>query len=124
MLTLLREGGTPVWFTILFGAISLGVSVRYLQKMTRAQLALLVGMSLATLFSILCGVAANLSAVGHHAPEYLEGHPDVPVWAVLSLGVAEALSPAILGFTLLSLSWLIGAVGLHRAARLEAATRS
>ena len=33
---------------------------------------------------------------------------------MMSQGIAESLSPGIIGFTLLSLTWLVASVGLRR----------
>jgi hypothetical protein len=39
--------------------------------------------------------------------------------AVLSQGFAESMSPGIVGFALLSLTWLVVSVGLRRIGRLD-----
>jgi hypothetical protein len=126
MITLFHEGGFPMWFVLLFGTITLGAAIRFAIKADRRQLGFIIGLSVATLFSVLVGFVADLGAVGHN----VAGHWDkfysatdgyqgvVMAW---SQGFAESMSPGILGFTLLSLTWLIAAVGLSRSSRLQAA---
>ncbi|HEY4157151.1 MAG TPA: hypothetical protein VGM29_03605, partial [Polyangiaceae bacterium] len=65
--------------------------------------------------TILTSICADFAAVGHHAPEFLHAHPQMPLGEVLLQGVAESMSPGILGFTMLSLAALITTLGLYRA---------
>jgi hypothetical protein len=118
MLTLIEWGGFPIWFVLLFGFISLGAAGFFVFRPDRRQLGLVIGMSLATFFSILNGIVADLATVGHSAnvgwDKYVAegGLPIIP--RMVSQGFAESLSPGIIGFTLLSLTWLVAAVGLRR----------
>ena len=50
-------------------------------------------------------------------PGYLERHPGLALSAALLQGGAEAMSPAILGFTVLSLTALVIALGFQREPR-------
>lgn len=119
MLTLLHEGGWPIWFTLLFGLGALAAAARFARSSERRHLGLTIGLSLATLFSTLNGVAADLAAVGHHLnarwPHFYTvdgGYQGVVMG--LAQGFAESMSPAILGFTLLALTWLVATVGLAK----------
>jgi hypothetical protein len=116
MWTLIREGGYPMWFVIAFGLASLVGAARFVRSADRRQLGFVVGMSVATLFSILNGIAADLAAVGHNVPKFFED-TKTPLAFVYGQGFAEAMSPGVMGFTLLSLTWLVAAVGLGRAAQ-------
>lgn len=64
--TLIREGGWPIWFTLLFGLITLGGAARFALSARRKHLGFVVGMAAATFFSTLNGMVADLAAVGHH----------------------------------------------------------
>jgi hypothetical protein len=118
MMDLIREGGYPMWFVLAFGVLSLAGAARFVRSADRRHLGFVIGMSVATLFSILNGFVADLAAVGHsvgvayHEYSQLEGG----VVRILTKGFAESMSPGIMGFTLLSLTWLVAAVGLQRAA--------
>jgi hypothetical protein len=123
MMTLIREGGWPMWFTLAFGLISLGAGARFAHLGQRRQLGFLIGMSLATLFSVLNGIAADLSAVGHSIGQGYPHDERNLVERVAAQGFAESMSPGILGFTLLSLTWMLAAVGLSRMQRREPPAR-
>jgi Na+/H+ antiporter NhaC len=114
---LIREGGWPMWFTLIFGLLSLASAARFARSADRRHLGFVIGISTATLFSIFNGFAADLAAVGNSVAR---GYPDNETYLrVINKGFAESMSPGILGFTLLSLTWLVAAVGLGRAARAQ-----
>jgi len=119
MTTLIHEGGWPIWFTLLFGLITLAGAARFAISARRKHLGFVLGLAAATLFSTLNGVVADLAAVGHHMNQRWDELSPNLVPALLQ-GFAESMSPGILGFTLLSLAALICAVGLSRTAKLEA----
>ena len=119
MWTLIEWGGFPIWFVLGFGLISLGAAALFARRPDRRQLRLVIGMSVATLFSILNGIVADLATVGHHINVGWEKYYSVEggyqgVVRAINQGTAESLSPGIIGFTLLSLTWLVAAVGLRR----------
>jgi len=95
-----------------FSAVRLAAAGRVFLQATPERLALVRSMTLAQVFSIVCGVATNLTAVCWHVvPE--DGKPidfHAMVW-----GVGEALTPAGLGFPLLAATWLLVAIGVRRA---------
>ena len=51
--------------------------------------------------------------MGHHAAKFHQAHPDLTFVEVVLQGAAESLAPAILGFTMLSLTGLLVALGFH-----------
>jgi len=117
MITLFREGGFPMWFLLVFGALSLLASGRFALRPEASRLRLVVALGLATLFTVLTAVAADLAIVGHQAPEYLSHNRGETLATVLLQGFAESMSPAILGFTVLTLVALFVALGCYREAR-------
>ena len=117
MLTLLREGGFPMWFLLAFSVLTLACAGRFAARQEAGRLRVVGACGLTTLFATLTAVATDLAAVGHHLPSYLERHPDLSLSAALLQGGAEAMSPAILGFTVLSLTALVIALGFQREPR-------
>src|SRR5687767_4900984 len=115
MMTLMVEGGFPMWFLLLFGLLGLGAAVRFAQRPEPRYLRLAAALGMATLWATLTGTCAALAAVGKHAPVYQREHPGTSLPEVLLLGLAESMSAGILGFTLLSLTALCVAVGFYRA---------
>jgi hypothetical protein len=118
MWTLIEWGGFPIWFVLGFGLIALGSAALFARRPDRRGLGLVIGMSLATLFSILNGIVADLATVGHHIMVRWDGYVadggPATIARIASQGIAESLSPGIIGFTLLSLTWLVASVGLRR----------
>jgi len=114
MTTLIREGGFPVFFLLLFGLLAMAFAVRFAtapsQRVFRTALVLCV----ATLLTSINGMFAAFAAVGHHAPEYVTRHPGTSLPEVVLVGFAESMAPGILGFTVLSLVSLVLALGVWR----------
>ena len=90
----------------------LGGAALHAFQPTARRLRFVRAMGLATLFSILTGTCADLASVFVHIPERF-GEQALP-WPILFQGLAESMSPCIMGFTLLSLSALLAAVGAAR----------
>jgi hypothetical protein len=114
MLTLVREGGFPIWFVLAFGGLSLLCSGRYAVTPNNRRLRLAGALGLTTFLATITAVCADLAMVGHHAPAFLAQHPDMQLYVVVLQGGAESLSPSIVGFSLLTLSALLVALGCHR----------
>ena len=114
MMTLFREGGFPMWFLLTFGALLLIAGARFALRPDPSRLRLALALGAATLFTMVTAVSAALATVGHQAPAYLARHPELTLAGVLPQGVAESLSPAILGATVLALAALFIALGCYR----------
>ena len=123
MMNLMRDGGVPMWFILAFGLAALVSAVGYAVRPEGKLRSLSHGMALATLFATLAALAADFGATlntlaGHRTPELSLELPHGPL--VLLTGLAESMSPLIMGFALLSLTAMFTAVGSFR----EAASRS
>jgi hypothetical protein len=117
MTSLIRDGGAPMWAILFFGLINLGAAVRFAYLPARARLPPIVALSLAVLFSIACGVMADIAAVGTNVSTRPEWANDPKIHLILLKGLAESMAPGILGFSALSLVALLCAVGLRRLGR-------
>jgi hypothetical protein len=116
MLDLLREGGMPMLFVVIFGLATLGAAARFAARGDRRRTGFITWMGAATLLSIGAGLCSDLAAVGHHALERCAEHHLEPT-ACLLMGFAESMAPGIVGFTLLSLAAMLTAAGASRTAR-------
>jgi hypothetical protein len=116
MWNLLREGGGPMSFVVVFGVLTLGAAAVFAWRGDRRRVGFIAWMGVATVLSVGGGVAADLAAVGHHGLETCAAHQLEPT-ACLLLGFAESMAPAIAGLTLLSLAAMLTAVGMSRTAR-------
>jgi hypothetical protein len=113
MLTLIRNGGFPMFFILAFGAIGLATSAWYAYRPNARSYAFLVWMGLATLFTTLMGLAADIGATCYHVARAMT--QDAPMWrAWLVEGFAESMSPPIMGFAFLAMTALLTAVGRAR----------
>lgn len=116
MLDLIREGGGPMLFVLIFGLLTFATAGLFAARGDRRRLGFIVAMGVATLLSVGGGVASDLAAVGHHGlGRCAEKHIDAQ--ACLLMGFAESMAPAIMGLTLLSLAAMLVAVGMSRTAR-------
>ncbi|HKO48037.1 MAG TPA: hypothetical protein VJV79_09955 [Polyangiaceae bacterium] len=114
MLTLFREGGFPMWFLLVFGGLLLISGARFAIRPDALRLRVALALGAATWFTMVTAVCAALATVGHQAPAYLARHPEMTLASVLLQGIAESLSPAILGSTVLTLAALSIALGSYR----------
>jgi hypothetical protein len=115
MFDLLREGGVPMLFVVVFGLLTLVAAGLFAARGDRRRLGFITAMGVAAMLSVLGGVASDLAAVGHHALERCG--PGIDRAACILVGFAESMSPAIVGFTLTSLAAMLVAVGLSRSSR-------
>ncbi|MEY2932905.1 MAG: hypothetical protein RL033_3654 [Pseudomonadota bacterium] len=114
---LMQDGGWGMWFVLTFGLITLAAAVGFALRPRPGGEAAVRSFSRATTFSILSTVCLDLAVGGSHianGPAFAN-HPKIHL--VVLEGIAESLAPAILGCTLLSLAWLVMAVGQRRLAR-------
>jgi hypothetical protein len=120
MLELLREGGGPMLFVVIFGVLTFAAAAIFAARGDRRRIGFIIGMGLATALSVAGGICSDLAAVGHHGLERCAAQHLEPA-ACLLLGIAESMAPGIVGFTLLSLAGMLTAVGMSRTARALAA---
>lgn len=113
------DGGIGVWFILLFGGATLVGAVLFVRRPDELRLASLRAMSITTLLSSLVGFIAGV-AISFKGVARIPGVNDR--WHLIALkGISEACACLILGLTLLTLAWLMIAIGLRRLAAKEAA---
>jgi uncharacterized membrane protein len=114
MLEFFRAGGYSMVLVLLFGALTLVAAVVFIRKPKEQHVGTIRALSTATVFTVLGGFTSCLAAVFTKVPNRPEwAHsPDLPL--IVMTGLGEALTPAILGFSLLSLAWLLTAAGVRR----------
>ncbi len=114
MVEFMRAGGFGIWIVLLFGVVLLIGSARFAWKPNDGRVGFLRGMSTTTLFSIGTAVSTNFATVMWSVAGKDEWgkSPDMPL--IVMTGIAESITPAILGFAFLTLAWLMIAVGHRR----------
>jgi hypothetical protein len=115
MLGFMQEGGYSTWLILVLGLLSLGLAASFAVRPAERKLNILRPLALATVLSILSAIPADLGTVMKRVPQLPEftSSPDLRV-ALYTSGIGESMVPAILGFTILSLVWLVAAVGYRR----------
>jgi hypothetical protein len=111
MVELMKAGGWSIWIVLIFGLATMVAAGVFVFRRDLRKLALVRALTLATVFAIATGLCANVAAV----MTYAASAADVPLHVVVMQGLAEALAPGVLGFTMLSIGWLLVAVGTRRA---------
>ena len=117
MINLIRAGGVGMWAILLFGFVALGASAAYAWRPRDTKIGFIRSMCNATLCSIFAAMAAALGTVFTHVPAHPEWSksPDLPL--IVMTGIGESMSPPIIGFALLALTYLCIAVGTRRLAQ-------
>jgi hypothetical protein len=118
MFTLMRDGGVAMWFILAFGGVALVAAGGYAAKKARS-LDFIYGMAAATLFSTSSATCADLGATFAYVAKQAErssGSTPETSQLVFNLltGAGESMSPGILGFSLVSLTFFLVAVGQRR----------
>ena len=116
MLEFFLAGGVPMLGVVVCGLVALIAAVRFALTPDKRKVAAIVALSVAALASSLLGLAADLAAVAGaiSRTEELQKADVMPL--VMIQGFRESLSPVILGLALLTVIWLVMAVGFRRLA--------
>ena len=120
MIDLIRNGGVPILAVLAFGLTTLIASILFARRPEAHKLRFLIGMSLATTFASLNGLAAGLATTLHMVSHNDELGHSADAWLIVMAGISESLGNPILGFTLLTLASFVTAIGLRRMPRVPA----
>lgn len=116
MLEFFIAGGVPMLGVVVCGVVALVAAVRFAMAPDKRKVAAVVSLSLAALASSILGFVADTYTVFKAIGKVEElQKPDV-MPLVLIQGARESLTPMILGFALLTVIWLVMAVGFRRLA--------
>ena len=109
------RGGWGMWLVLVCGLASLAQAISFARTRAAAARDALGAFSRATLMSIPAAIALSLAHMGAKVPNIPELANSPRFDLVVIEGLAEALSPAILGFSILCLTWFIAAMGERRS---------
>jgi len=116
MLTFMQAGGFPMWIILVFGLITLVAAGRFAYRPAEVDLGFLRAMTAATVFAALTGVTAALGAVFTQVPNHPEWSKSPDLVLIVMTGLGESTAPLSLGFAIVSLAWVLTAVGTRRLA--------
>ena len=108
-------GGFPMFAVLIFGVINIVAAAFFAARPDPSKVGSIVSLSLVEFFTIAMGVVTDLGTVGHAVAT--RKFPDPPELIVLQ-GFAESMTPATLGLSILSVVWLLMAVGYRRMRRV------
>jgi len=115
MLTFFLEGGPPMLGVLVFGIAALVGAGRFVMTPDPRRVSSIIAMCLAVLGSTLLGVFADIAAVGHAVGQNkFEAKNGMEMAQIAFQGLAEAVSPLILGFGILTVVAMLMAVGYRR----------
>lgn len=117
MLEFFRSGGWGMWFVLVFGGLSLAAALRFAVGPDPRRVDAVRDLTRATLFSIGAAIVSGFAAVGSHVPANPEWANSPKVHLIVMEGISESLAGGVLGFTMLSLTWMLMAIGHRRLGR-------
>jgi len=122
MVDFFRAGGFGMWFVLLFGGIDLAAAVIFAARPEKRRLGAIVAVGVATLLSTGNAIVTDLATVCSKVPTNPEWANSPRIHLVIMQGIAESLTPAVLGLSLLTLVALTVAVGYRRLSAAAATT--
>jgi hypothetical protein len=117
MADFIRAGGYPIWIVIALTVPTLILAIRFVVAVDARKLAMLRALSWAQVFAVTSGVAANVLAVLWNVGRDEDALKDPLPYLLVGLG--EALTPAVLGLSALTVTWILITFGLRRSPRSE-----
>ena len=116
MLEFFKAGGVPMFGVLVCGLAALVAAIRFAMSPDRRKVSAVVALSVAALSSSVLGFVTDLNAVGAAIQKVEEFQKFDVLPFILIQGFRESLSPLILGLALLTVIWLVMAVGFRRLA--------
>jgi hypothetical protein len=113
MMTILRQASIFALLSLLVAVVPLVMSVVYVARPTEQHLALMRPLSLAGLFAAMGG--GVLGAINVLSIVWMRDL-DIHAYHAMAAGAAESLIAPLVGFSSLTLAWLLVAVGMGRRA--------
>lgn len=114
MMTFMRAGGYSMWIVLLFGIITVVTAAMFAYRPDEGRLGFVRAMTWAVVFATLSGVAADVAATFHKVANIPEMQQGLDIALYPMMGLSESMAPAILGFSMLGISWFITAIGIRR----------
>jgi hypothetical protein len=111
-MTLFRNGGWSMFFVVAFGFVALGAAAYFAARPSARHEGFLDWMSRALLWSILTGICSDVATTFDFTSS--DNIASDQRGRIVLEGLAESLSPGIVGFAFLGVVALLAAVGRRR----------
>ena len=117
MLHFIRAGGYPIGICIALSIPLLYLAVRLAIRLDARRLAMVRALTWAQIFAVVSGVASDVLAVLWYLGRNLKEieNPLEPLF----IGLGEALTPAVLAMSVLTVTWILVAFGLRRTPKSD-----
>jgi hypothetical protein len=99
---------------IALGLFTVGVSLSFLLRPTEVKLGFLRPLSVATTYASIVGVVTGLALALTRLSWELQGGKGAGNTALFLGGISEAMIPAIIGFSLLTVAWIAVSLGMRK----------
>jgi hypothetical protein len=112
MLDFFRAGGWAMFLVLATVIPLLITSAKFARNASPQGLSMIRALTLAVVFASIGGVVTNLATVARnvpHDPELMK-EPLAPIL----IGFNESMAPATLGFSLVTIAWILVAFGVRR----------
>ena len=96
------------------GLVTLGVAISIAVRPGERKLALFRPLSVSTVLAIVSSMATGLGLALRRASDDPAVAGGAETTRIMLRGFAEAMAPAVLGFAVLSVAWLLVALGLRK----------
>jgi hypothetical protein len=113
MLGFMRSGGYGMWFLLAMSLVLLYQSGRFAWRATPQRLSIIRALTLAQAFAAITAFVGNVIAVSH----FCRANPDECGLSAIVEGLGESIAPLSLGGGLLTLAWILVAIGVGRMPR-------
>jgi len=99
---------------VALGLFTVGVAVSFLLKPTEVKLGFIRPLSIATTYASIVGVVTGLAVTLTQISWELKPGVGLGDTALFLGGISEALVPAIIGFSLLTIAWVAVSLGMRK----------
>ena len=113
MIEFFKAGGPPMLVVLGCAIAALVGAVRFALRPDPRRVASIISMSIAVLGATFLGVFADIAMVGRNVPR-MENIDGLTLAKISLMGLAESMSPLILGFGVLTAVALLVAIGYRR----------
>lgn len=109
-----RAGGWSMFVVLGSGGLTLAAAAWMMIRPQPGHVGMVRSFSTATVFAVATGVASNLAAVFNHVVSHEEWAHSPDLALIVMTGLAESMTPAIMGGGLLTVAWLTTGVAVRR----------
>ncbi|MBI4817711.1 MAG: hypothetical protein HY791_15725 [Deltaproteobacteria bacterium] len=116
MLEFFKAGGAPMIVLLGLGIVALVASIKFVSKPRAEAVRPLRALAKSIVYASIAGVATDLMAVFTQVPNHPEWSKSPELHLIVMQGLGESMAPAVMGFTILNIVYVLIALGERRIA--------